>query len=84
LAAGRTGPRRDQGPDRPHRQGHNNGDGDTRDRRAKLCSQRVQHKTIRKKSKASNTQARKLAITALRRAGVQEPAAADCATAESV
>jgi hypothetical protein len=42
-------------------------------------------KTIRKKSNASNTQARKLAVTALRCAGVQEPAAAaDCATAGSV
>jgi hypothetical protein len=41
-------------------------------------------KTIRKKSNASNTQARRLAITALRCAGVQEPAAADFTTAGAV
>jgi hypothetical protein len=78
-----------EGPDRPRRQRHNDGEGDARYRRAKICGHFVQHKTIRKKSKASNTQARKLAITAPRCAGVQEPAApaarvADRATAGSV
>jgi hypothetical protein len=41
-------------------------------------------KTIRKKSNASKTLARKLAITAPRCAGVKEPAAADFATAGAV